>query len=139
MFSCKGMSAVLVIALLLTGVTAQAYQLPVEVFEYMDDVKVVAFIDKKDMAAVQARDPSAPLLTIKGALAVVKKHITRHQPEIGEAKLEEITFRKLPGFPGRWHYLVKLKNADPRMPYHYFVVLMNGKVIPAVKEIAAVK
>jgi len=139
MLSIKRAGVSLVVALMMGASAAKAYQLPVEVFEYIDDVKIVAFIDKNDIEAAKARDPSAPLLTIKGALAAVKKHITEHQPEIGKAKLEEITFRKLPNFPGRWHYLVKLKNGDPRMPYHYFVVLMNGKVIPAVKEIASVK
>ncbi len=133
----------LALALLLAAVAlqARAYQLPVEIFEYADDVKIVAFIDKKDIDESQnwRAFESAPPLSVNDALAAVKRHINARQPEIGGATLETIELRQIPQHPGHWHYMVKLKNGDPKHPYHYFVVLMNGKVVPAVHEIAAVK
>ena len=140
MFSTTAKSAVLGMALTISGIQAQAYHMPVEVFEYMDDERVVAFIDQKDMETCQTwTTENLPPLAIEGALTAVRKHIAARQPEIGDATLENIELRQIPRHPGHWHYMVKLKDHGAKSPYHYFVVLMNGKVIPAVHEIAALK
>lgn len=131
----------IILALIGFSARLQAYQLPVEIFEYIDDVKIVAFIDMKDLQAAKSFKGfgTSPPLSIAGALSALEKHIAVHQPEISGARLEEIALRRIPHHSAYWHYAVKLKNGNPKTPYHYFVILMSGKVIPAVHEIAAVK
>jgi hypothetical protein len=45
--------------------------------------------------------------------------------------IREIEIRPLPGYPTRWHYLVKVANDALISKYSLYVVLMDGKIIPA--------
>jgi hypothetical protein len=37
-------------------------------------------------------------------------------------------------YKNKWHYLIKTANSAMRFKYNIYVVLMNGKVVPAIIE-----
>lgn len=122
--------------LLLVSTSSHAYEFPLEIFEYVNDVKVVAFINKDDIDDSMSWNPfeEPPKLTIANVVDIIKKHITTNQ-ELAGAELTEIELRQIPHHEKHWHYMVKLKTVeDNKRKYHYILILMNGKVIPAIRE-----
>ena len=119
-----------------------AYQFPFEVTEYIDDTKVDVFIDPRDLAAQQPWKPfQAPLpLTLDQALAAIARGIKQDR-RIDRARLMGVELKPIPRRPGLWHYLVKMQAqlAGGQHRPLYFIVLMNGKVIPAIREPEAIK
>jgi len=127
--------------LLLLATNVRAYELPIEIFEYVDNAKVVAFIHESDLGDSTRWEPFAaqPPLSIKDVTTAVGSYIAVTETLKG-AELEEIALRKLPRHAGQWHYMVKLKtNREDTVRYHYLVVLMNGKIIPAMREPESIK
>lgn len=115
---------------------AQAYELPIEVIEYLDNRKVVAFINEGDIDKTQHWTPfeEAPSLTVEGALKAIKQYAAA-DPEYAKATLTGIELKPIPHHEGYWHYLVKLKTPfNDTFRSHYFIVLMNGKVISGIRE-----
>jgi hypothetical protein len=54
--------------------------------------------------------------------------------------LTGIELKKIPRHEKHWHYLVKTKSeVDDIVESHYFIVLMDGKVIAAIKEPESIK
>ena len=124
------------IGLLVSG-SAAAMQFPVEIVEQFDEARVVAFIQPQDLASAPGWDPLAgpPPLTVAQAVAAVKAH--RLQEKNKESlSVEELELRKISDHGSHWHYLVKTREGER---VRYYVVLMNGKVIPSVREPEAVK
>lgn len=129
--------------LLLLGSSATwAYQFPLEVTEYIDDVKIDAFISPQALAVQPTWKPfQKPLpLTLDQALAAIAGGMKK-DPRITHARLIGVELKPLPGRPGLWHYLVKMqtRTADGRRKPVFFIVLMNGQVIPAIPEPEAIK
>jgi hypothetical protein len=122
--------------LLLFSVKAYAYEFPVEIFEYIDDTRVVAFIAQEDINESRRWQPfkEALPLAIDEAVKAVKQHIDA-DPRLSNIALLEVELRQIPRFEQHWHYLVKVKaDIEGERRNQYFVVLMNGKIIPAIRE-----
>jgi hypothetical protein len=128
------------LALLFTA-NAQALDFPIQVIEYVDDIKVVASIDEADMQSERPWHPftDEPPLSVAQALAAVAETIATDEAMAG-ARLAEIELRRVPHHESHWHYMVKLQTKAPTPHHpHYYVVLMSGKVVPALKAPPSVR
>jgi hypothetical protein len=117
-----------------------AYEFPLDITEYIDDVKVVAYINNSDIKPELNWEPfaSAPLLSIASALQAIQAYSAN--TELADMMLTGIELKQIPHHENQWHYLVKVKTeVDEVFESHYFIVLMNGKVIPALKEPDSIK
>jgi hypothetical protein len=127
--------------LLLVFGRVMAYENPIEIIEYIDDVKVVAYINKSDINTKIEWTPfESPLpLSIDDALHAVQEYI-QSDDDITDVKLSGIELKRIARHEMYWHYLVKLKykSGDETRP-HFFVVLMDGKVISALREPESIK
>ncbi len=127
----------LIIAMFATN--AHALQYKVEIVEQFDNIRVVAFVKSDDIKRSPTWNPSVdPLpLRVEDAIRAVRE-FSKEPDSLGA--LREIELRTIKNFPGHWHYLIKLvANDASRQKYGVYVVLMNGKVIPAVIEPEAIK
>ena len=128
------------LVLLFSG-KALAFEFPIEVTEYFDDVKIVAYIDKSDINEVSHWIPfeKQPPLSIYDALQAVKKFMISNSV-FGDATVTGIELRRIPHHEIYWHYVVKVKYKDKEnIRPHFFVVLMDGKVISAIREPESIK
>jgi hypothetical protein len=117
-----------------------AYEFPIEITEYIDDVKVDAYINYSDINPESTWTPfdSAPPLSMAAALQAIGVYASN--AELENMTLTGIELKPIPRHMGHWHYLVKVKSeVDEVLESHYFIVLMNGKVIPALKEPDSIK
>lgn len=73
-------------------------------------------------------DLDAPPLTIAEAIHSVKTFIKK------TGSIKEIEIRQVPKHEKQWHYLIRTANDSMESKYSIYVVLMNGKVIPAIIE-----
>lgn len=131
----------LALLLLLCAGQAFARTFPLEIIEYIDDTKVVAFVYEKDVQQSPAWKPAdaPPPLDIADVLLKMRDYTTAH-PLLAGASFEEAELKRIPHHPDHWHYLVVMKIPGIDRPEtHFFVMLMNGKVIPALKEPAPLK
>ncbi len=132
----------LAISLLIAGfnLNAQAaFHSPVEIFDDINGVRVVAFINREDIEKADPWKPFAgkPPLSISQALDKVRRFIHEDAKTV---RVSEIELKTLPEYPHHWHYLVRLSyTSEQQAHHHYFVVLMSGKVIAAIKEPEAIK
>ena len=128
--------------ILMSLISISAYaQFPVEIVEYIEDTKVVAFIDEAQLDESMQWQPllEAPPLSIAGAVDAIKNHLASVEG-VSEYTINEIELKVLPHHEQYWHYLVKLHaSINGNSNSYFFVVLMNGKVIPAVKESGSIK
>lgn len=127
--------------LLLFSCNAFAVQFPIEITEYIDEVKVDAYINEADLNKTAKWTPfkSAPPLSVNDALAAIKRHI-HADVNFANTTLIGVELKPVPGHAAYWHYLIKLKTvADGKSQPHFFVVLMDGKVISALKEPESIK
>ena len=128
-------------ALLLAASQTQAIEFPLEVIEYIDDVKVVAFISQTDIDAASTWNPmqTGVPLGVDAALAAVKEALLDFGVAADSIALTSIELREFPHQPGHWHYLVRLKQSAGKRHPGFYVVLMSGKVISATMEPQAYK
>jgi len=115
---------------LVLSTNVYAYQPKIEIIEQFDNLKMVAFISKKDINNNPEWNPDlgAPPLTISGAIQALKNFIKISGP------IKEIEIRQVPKHDKQWHYLIKVSNDSMKSKYSIYVVLMNGVVIPAIIE-----
>lgn len=121
---------------LLAGSTLVHAAFPLEIFEYLDNVKLVAFIPESDIDESTDWQPGQgkPPLDIPALSARVNQYL-QEQDIAGTASIERIELRPLPHRESHWHYLVMLQLVTGgRTQNQYLFILMNGKVIPAIKE-----
>jgi ABC-type dipeptide/oligopeptide/nickel transport system permease component len=79
-------------------------------------------------------------LSISSALQAITDLYKVNKTELMVESIKEIELRKLPHYEQYWHYLVKVKSNDlEKVKYQVYVVLMNGKVIPALLETESYK
>jgi hypothetical protein len=122
---------------------ADAAEWPVEVFERMDDKRIVVFLAAKDIDASPAWSPSegGPPLTLATVIEELKGHI-RDNAELAGFNIHEIKLKAIPHHEvdRHWYYLVQLRKlVDSRPERQYAAILMNGKLVPAMREPSAVK
>jgi len=123
----------LLLAILVSSVNAYADQAKIEIVEQFDNINMVAFISINDVKESPAWDPGsdAPPLTINEAVQAVKKYTKNSKNPVD---VKEIEIRRFPKHEGRWHYLIKIADDAMKSKYDIYVVLMDGKVIPAIIE-----
>jgi len=121
---------------LMLATQARAVSFPLEVIEYIDDTKVVAFVSQNDIDAASTWEPmhSATPLTLGDALAAVKQALGAYGVDPDAIQLASIELKEFPHQPGHWHYLVRLKKDHAKPHPRFFVVLMSGKAIAATLE-----
>lgn len=126
--------------LALASINAQAFEFPVEIIEYIDNAKVVGYVQSNDIDTSLNWAPfhGAPPLTIEQALHRVMDFI-QGDTTLDNAQMVGIELKPIPD-AGYWHYLVKLKYGDDDQRHaHFFMVLMDGKVISAIREPQSIK
>ncbi len=108
----------------------QAFQPAFEIVEHFDDLKTVAFIPKEEINKNPEWDPalSEPPVSVLDAIQAIKEF--SKTPVI----IDEIEIRQVPRHQGQWHYLIKVSNDAMKYKFSIYVVLMSGKVIPAIIE-----
>jgi hypothetical protein len=117
-----------------------AYEFPIEVIEYIDDVKIIAVIPHKEIVPDSDWRPfkSAPPVSIQEALEAVQAYINSNE-NFSETTFTSIELKQIPD-TSNWHYVVKVKYRDGKsIQPHFFVVLMDAKVISAIKMPEAIK
>ena len=120
----------LLIAIIGLSTNAYAFQPKIEIIEQFDELSMIAFITKEDINANPEWSPElgAPPLTVVEAIQAVKK-IDKTSNAI-----KEIEIRTVPNHEKHWHYLIKISNDEMKTKYNVYIVLMSGKVIPAIIE-----
>lgn len=129
------------LTVLLFSTQAGAIEFPLEVIESIDDTRVVAFISQKDIDAAGTWEPlrTPPPVTLAQALDAVLAALTDHGVAAETVRLASAELKEFPHQPGHWHYLVRLKKSSGKPYPRFYVVLMNGKAIPAAMEPEAYK
>jgi predicted HTH transcriptional regulator len=127
---------ILPLFILLISGDIYAYEPQLEIIEYIDDIKVVAFVKESDINKTMEWVPfegTLPL-TLESALKSVQEYMAS-QPKMSDAILKEIELKRLPQHKKYWHYIVKMKiSSNGKKQSSYFIVLMDGKIIPALEE-----
>lgn len=134
---------ILPLLLILFSGKTLAIEFPLEVIEYLDNAKVVAFINEADIDKSLPWKPfgGAPPLTLERAIDLMQQHATADL-KLKNVSLVEIELKQIPHHENYWHYLVKMRAdadaADKRRSY-YFIILMNGKIISGIREPESIK
>ena len=123
----------LFVAILVLSTNAYAFQPKIEIIEQFDNLRMVAFISVKDINNDPEWNPDldSPPLSVGDAIKAVKEF---SKPSKTDGKIKEIEIRQVPNHEARWHYLIKTTNDAMKTKMSIYVVLMNGKVIPAIIE-----
>jgi len=121
------------LVLLTLAVNAYALTPTVEIVEQFDDLKMIAFIGEQDVNDNPQWNPDegAPPLTISQAIQSIRAF---NKASAKTGAIKEIELRPVSRQDNRWHYLIKLENKVSAAKFDIFVVLMSGKVIPAIIE-----
>ena len=126
--------------LAISGSPMQGSDFPVEIIEQIGNDRVIAFIEESDIAQTSVWEPTqgSPGLSIPEALQAVYGEIAA-DPKLTSGQLEEIKLEQIPHHAGYWNYLVRMQTSNHEKHTSYYIVLMNGKVVPAVREPGSVK
>jgi len=127
--------------LLLMSGKVLAFEFPIEITEYVDEVRIAAHINKEDIDKNIQWTPfqGPPPLSIQEALKAVQEHMKSDENMVS-AKLVEIELRPIPHQEKSWHYLVRMRyQSGDKVQPHFYLVLMNGKVISAIREPESIK
>jgi hypothetical protein len=105
----------------------------IELVEQFGDYRLVAFIEASDIDNSPEWNPAvdAPPLSINEAILSAAQ---LGADSVMPGDVREIDIRPVPGHTGRWHYLIKFVDEERQPGFSFYVVLMNGKVIPAIVE-----
>ncbi len=118
-----------------------AVEFPIEISEYIDDVKIDAYINKEDLKKTSQWTPfeSSPPLTINQALTAILND-EKSEIDFTNSRVIGIELKPVPHHKSYWHYLVKIKTiSEEGSEPSFFIVLMDGKVITAIKEPESIK
>jgi hypothetical protein len=131
-------------ALLITllCLNSQAYAFPLEIFENLSGNRIVAFLEESDIDAAASKwQPSeqTPPVTVQKLTRSIFEHMATEKG-LENIEVEEIDLRPIPRHKEQWHYLVKMKvENNHEIEHRYFLVLMNGKIFPAIREPESIK
>ncbi len=126
---------------LLFAGNALANEPPIEISEYIDDVTIIAYINESDIGVESQWIPfkSPPPLSISDALQAVDQYIKANS-EFARTTLIGIELKKVARHENIWHYLVRVKGSiADKTQAHFYVVLMNGKVISGIRRPDSIK
>ncbi len=120
-----------------------ATQFPQVLIESFDDARVVIYVNESDISNTPDWQPSegAPPLSVKNLIKDIKKWNVSN-PEFANSTINEFELKPIIHHEkqNRWYYLVQMKNnTKGTSDTHYLAVLMNGKVLSAVREPASYK
>jgi len=123
----------LFIAIFIFSSNANAFQPKVEIYEQFDNLRMITFIDENDINNSPEWNPDSSLipLTVDRAIQAV---IDFSKDSITPGVIKKIELRRVPKHDKHWHYLIKISNDAMKTKYNIYVVLMDGKVIPAIIE-----
>lgn len=111
-----------------------AYQFPLEIIDTMDNATIIVYAKKDDINKTSTWIPgeSAPPLTIASLVSNVNTWLSSRS-DMKELKVNEVELKKVQKHEkdNYWYYLVQLKN---NKDIQYIAVLMNGQILPAIKE-----
>ncbi len=115
-----------------------AAQFPLVLIESFDDAKVIIYVNESDIHNTPDWKPSegAPPLSVKSLIEDVRKWNALN-PEFSNATINEFELKPILNHEkeNRWYYLVQMKNStNGTTDTHYLAVLMDGKVLAAVRE-----
>jgi len=128
--------------LIIVSANTLAGKAAIEIIEQFDDFKVVAFVNEADIEdyPVWQSLVDTPPLPVNEAIRLVQGHLGEVGKSAETDVIKEIELREIPRHPNYWHYLVKTENNDfGPSRYGIYVVLMSGKIIPAIVEPDAFK
>lgn len=126
--------------LMLAGASLAA-PLPKEIMEQMDGTRVVAFLQDSDIRDNPHWQPLSgpPPVTIEAVARKLQGYAATH-PGLDDATLVQIELKQIPHHTDSWHYLAMMNtHSQSRAKAHYFVVLMDGSIHPAIEEPASVR
>lgn len=120
------------------GTKALANQFPLEIIERFADARIVVYIQQTAIDQSPAWDPmeGAPPLTIE-ALVKTIQNWSAGDPVMAKSTIRKIELKpiRLKNSQDRWYYLVQLQaEHQDHTTMHYLAVLMNGKILQAIKE-----
>lgn len=94
---------------------------------------MIAFVSTSDIRKSPEWNPSlgAPPLSVGTAIQAVKEFVRGSN---NSTIISEIELRPIPRHEKHWHYLIKIANDAKKTKYDLYVVLMDGKIIPAIIE-----
>lgn len=117
---------------------AFAIQFPLEIIEHFDDTKIVIYVQQADIDKAPSWSPAegAPPLTIEGLVKDIQKRNSQSK-ESADLQIRKIELKPIlhNEKQNRWYYLVRMKairNGSTHV--EYVAVLMNGMVLPAIRE-----
>lgn len=116
---------------------AQSSPFPIQIIEQFDDARIVAFINEGDVNDSAQWNPleDAPPLSVTSAIEAVKQQYLKQNKTLASLSVREIEIRQVPQHKNYWHYLIKVKSkVGDTFKNTFYVVLMDGKVIPAIVE-----
>ncbi len=128
---------------LLPAVHAADSHWPVEIYDVMDNQKLVIFLANEDIAESPQWQPAegGPPVSIADALEYAHSWIEQ-EPQLKGAKVQEIELKPVHEHKreNRWYYLLQLRSeTDGKTTANYIAILFNGKVVPAIVEPASIK
>ena len=122
--------------LLLLSSSVFAFKFPIEMIEGIDGARVIIYVNEGDIDSGVRWTPfdGAPPMSLVDALATVQAHLAK-SPGMQDATLKEVQLRRIPRHENEWHYMVVIRAmSDGKPVFHYYAVLMSGKLIPAIRE-----
>ena len=126
--------------ILFSSSSASAIEPNIEIIEQFDNMRTVAFVSIKDIEDSPVWYPGAsgdstPPIGVDDAIHAVSAFAGLRDANT----VKEIEIRPVPDYEDRWHYLVKVTNDSSVSKFDIYVVLMSGKVLPAIIEPQAYK
>ncbi len=122
--------------ILLFGCFSQTYafQFPLEIIDYMDNATIIVYAKKDEINSTSTWIPgegNVPL-NIDELVGKVSSWL-KTQSKMSAFKINEIELKKVKHHEkdNYWYYLIQLKNNSDTQ---YIAVLMNGRILPAIKE-----
>ncbi len=111
---------------------------PLELIERFDGARVVAFVNENELAVTPEWQPfeQPPPLTLAAALDRLAAFVLARSENPKALRIQAVELRPVPQMKGRWHYLVR---ASTPAGMRFYAILMNGTVVPAVREPEPVK
>ncbi len=120
---------------------AKSTDWPIEIFESMDNSKLIIFLKDADIAVSPEWQPAtgAPPMGIATVLTKVNQWIA-DDASLKGLGVNEIELKPINKHKRHWYYLVKLKSLENlKQKPTYVAVLLSGKVVPAMVEPASIK
>jgi len=122
-----------------------AKSLPVEVLirEDIDRTRIILYLTQEEIRSIPKWQPGEgnPPLAMNDAINKLLAWISK-KPAYQGGKIQEIEFKLLnaPHNTQRWYYLANVKTPDHGpLSAHYFAILADGSILPAIQEPQAIK